>query len=270
MNKEKSSNMSEEDTKIYTDKDEINSDCVEDNCGKIYEDCVKEKFIILRILKKLLKCLSWISMVKIFLKPFNCIINIFRKYIFHKTTQKPFQNEQDILVIIIFSFLLIILFIPISQNNYLYKFLAVFFGIWRLIDIFSYQLSIIFPSKGNYAEPANVYRSILLWIINLMEIITIYAIFYFTTQGIIIEGSKNSQLIKPLEALYFSIITISTTGFGDIIPKKGWGQFWASTEIIVGIFMLIVFFGILISKWKDKDDIYHDLLNEVYKQKHKE
>jgi len=261
MNKKKSSNISEKDKKNNKDKDEINSDCVGENRGKIHEDGLKEKFIILRIIKKLLKCLRWIGMVKTFLQLYNFIINAFNKGIFRsKTRKETSQNEQDVLIVIILFFLLLILiFFPILQSYNIpiirvFIKIALFLAVWRFIDIFAYQLSIIFPEKGKDIITINFFRSILLWIINLMEIISIYAILYLTTQGIEIVKSENNQLIKPLEALYFSIITISTTGFGDMTPKKGWGQFWASTEIILGIFMLIVFFGILISKWKEKDD----------------
>ena len=89
-----------------------------------------------------------------------------------------------------------------------------------------------------------------------MEITSIYAILYLLSGAI---GYSNNKIIqKPFEALYFSIITISTTGFGDITPKNGCGQFLASTEIIIGIFMLIVFLGTLISLWKGKDDRFYE------------
>ena len=270
MNEEKSSKMPKKDIKSNKDKDEISFDCLGDDCGKIHENCSKEKFIILRIIKILLRFLLCFGMVKIFLKLYNCIINAFNKYIFRsKTRKETSQNEQDVLVVIIlFLLLLILIFFPILQNNNISN-IAVFFTVWRLIDILVYQLSIIFPKKGKYIITANIFRSILLWIINLMEIISIYAILYLTTQGIEMVYEEDIQLIKPLEALYFSITSVSTTGFGEMIPKKGWGQFLASTEIIIGIFMLIVFLGILFSRWKDKNDRFYQLLRKVYKQQKK-
>lgn len=255
MNEEKSSNMPEKDKKSNKDKDEINSDCLGDAWRKIHEDCSKEKFIILRIIKILLRFLLCFGMVKIFLKLYHGIINAFNKYILRsKTRKETSQNEQDVLIVIILFLLLLILkFFPILQNCNISN-IVVFLTVWRLIDILVYQLSIIFLSEGKYIITADIFRSILLWLINLLEIISIYAILYLTTQGIEMAYEKDIQLIKPLEALYFSITTVSTTGFGEMIPKKGWGQFLASTEIIIGIFMLIVFLGILIGRWKDKKD----------------
>lgn len=44
------------------------------------------------------------------------------------------------------------------------------------------------------------------------------------------------------EFIYLSIITISTTGFGDIYPTTGWGKFLVCVEIFTGIclFTLLV------------------------------
>jgi uncharacterized protein YjbI with pentapeptide repeats len=46
-----------------------------------------------------------------------------------------------------------------------------------------------------------------------------------------------------LTFLYYSIVTFTTLGFGDIVPNTGWLQFWVAIEVILGYIML----GFLIS-----------------------
>ncbi len=48
---------------------------------------------------------------------------------------------------------------------------------------------------------------------------------------------------------YFSFITITTLGFGDIIAKKGIGEFVVTVEVLIGYMMLVVLMGIFTKKF---------------------
>jgi len=63
----------------------------------------------------------------------------------------------------------------------------------------------------------------------------------------------------------FSIITISTTGFGEIIPKNNaFGKNLVFSEIVVGILLLVIFFGVLTNTWKSKNDGLYRLLKKAH------
>ncbi len=49
------------------------------------------------------------------------------------------------------------------------------------------------------------------------------------------------------EALYFSIVTMTTTGYGDISPKSGLAKFLVSVQIIFGFLYNVLFFSIFAS-----------------------
>lgn len=38
--------------------------------------------------------------------------------------------------------------------------------------------------------------------------------------------------------VYYSLVTFTTLGFGDIVPKTGWGMFWVTVEVVLGYIML--------------------------------
>lgn len=60
------------------------------------------------------------------------------------------------------------------------------------------------------------------------------------------EGNAFKEAIKGLgTALYFSIATIATVGYGDIVPVTAWARFAASVEIIVGIVYVAIFLSIV-------------------------
>jgi Ion channel len=46
------------------------------------------------------------------------------------------------------------------------------------------------------------------------------------------------------DALYFSIVTMTTTGYGDISPKSGWAKFAVSVQILFGFLYNVLFFSI--------------------------
>lgn len=53
--------------------------------------------------------------------------------------------------------------------------------------------------------------------------------------------------LKLGEALYFSIVTMTTTGYGDISPKSGFAKFLVSVQIIFGFLYNVLFFSIFAS-----------------------
>jgi hypothetical protein len=231
----------------------------------------KENYIILSCIKNILKYLNQLGIIEIFHR-FICVC---LKYPFYKWNflksdkimRKNLQNDKDILIILSLLVLLILLFSPFYQYSWRQSIVS-FFIIWRLAEILVYQLSVIFLSKGNGITSVSFPRSIALFLINVSEVITVYAILYLSL-GAIGYCYNNQEIQKPFEALYFSIITISTTGFGDIIPINRCGRILVFSEIAVGILLLVIFFGILVGRWKSNDDRFDQLLRKVYKQQKK-
>lgn len=49
--------------------------------------------------------------------------------------------------------------------------------------------------------------------------------------------------------LYFSVTTITTLGYGDIVPLTGWARFWTATESFLGIVVVGLFINAV---WQDR------------------
>lgn len=47
-----------------------------------------------------------------------------------------------------------------------------------------------------------------------------------------------------MTAIYFSVVTIATVGYGDITPKSGPSRLLVSLEIVIGVAFTIVLFSI--------------------------
>jgi hypothetical protein len=94
--------------------------------------------------------------------------------------------------------------------------LSVFFGFFReLRDLFR--------------QPE--YRAILVWVILLLLIGTI---FYNQVEG-----------WELLDSLYFSVVTLSTVGYGDFSPDTAAGKVFAIVYMLVGLGLLTAFVSML-------------------------
>ncbi len=66
-----------------------------------------------------------------------------------------------------------------------------------------------------------------------------------------IDFGPHQTLLSPL---YFSVVTITTLGYGDVIPASGWAQVMVVCEVIVGYVMLGGLMSIFANKMGRRGD----------------
>lgn len=69
---------------------------------------------------------------------------------------------------------------------------------------------------------------------------------------------------KYFEALYFTVVSFSTVGYGDILPISMAAKIITMVIIISNILLLIVFVNFFVMKAKKKDDYLHNIIFEIY------
>lgn len=75
-------------------------------------------------------------------------------------------------------------------------------------------------------------RRPLLWGLWTAFIAVVFAGIY---EGLAIDYGAHEA---PLSSLYFSIVTLTTLGFGDVLPADGWAQAAVLAEVVLGYVML--------------------------------
>ena len=86
-------------------------------------------------------------------------------------------------------------------------------------------------------------RVILWWAI----IISLSALVYWVSDGIM-AGNNICYDPTPLEAVYFSGVTFTTLGFGDLAPKPGVFQIFAFGEALLGAIFMAMFIFVFARK----------------------
>ncbi|MDD2636936.1 MAG: ion transporter, partial [Bacteroidales bacterium] len=111
----------------------------------------------------------------------------------------------------------------------------------RLLRIFSiFQLS-NYTKQGNIIIKSitNSWSKISVFLLSVFVIITVIGTLMY-----LIEGAENGFTSIPI-SIYWTIVTITTVGYGDISPLTPTGQFIASFTMIIGYAIIAVPTGII-------------------------
>jgi|GEM_PF-3493807 len=119
--------------------------------------------------------------------------------------------------------------------------------VYRILDILSTHFCILLidSQKSNWA-PGSFNRSLLLILLNFYEIVVVYGFLYLSIGNIV--NTQNEKLITPISAFYFSLVTLTTLGFGDFVPKSDSSRFIVMLEVFTGIIFLLIVIPSIISR----------------------
>lgn len=87
-----------------------------------------------------------------------------------------------------------------------------------------------------------------------IEVLQYYAVLAFLTNNIIEPSSFGETCLSGADALFFSVVTITTTGYGDFVPKGDIGRLLAGCETLTGIVLLVAVLASYISSSIEAND----------------
>ena len=118
------------------------------------------------------------------------------------------------------------------------------FAIWLYLiwSIFKTIKGIYGPQSASYLQSTPI------WSI-LLEVTTAYALAILCFSVLYVYLARRdeaafSEVLKLGDAVYFSVVTMTTTGYGDISPKSGLARTLVCVQILFGFLYNILFFSI--------------------------
>ena len=118
-----------------------------------------------------------------------------------------------------------------------------FYLIWRIAKTLR---GLYGPQSAQYLEVTPIWRILLDVTAAFVLAAFCFAVLYVFVARLQGQAAFSADL-KLGEALYFSIVTMTTTGYGDISPKSGFAKFLVSVQIIFGFLYNVLFFSIFAS-----------------------
>jgi Ion channel len=130
-----------------------------------------------------------------------------------------------------------------TLNGIRWGFLAAFFAL-TAAGLFSYLRNSRSVAQPQLYTAVNIYLLLgLLWA-------TLYLAIDAFSPGSIQVGSHPAD--RQTELLYFSLITLSTIGYGDIVPLSGEVRMLAALEGVTGVLYIAITVALLVSRFRNE------------------
>ena len=118
---------------------------------------------------------------------------------------------------------------------------------YLIADILVYISRVVFLSDM-YEPVASAERSLLFLLVNYFETILGFALLYR------VWGGLNVGPLCPVQALYFSFVSSTTLGYGEIVPVTPGAQFLVIIQLFIAFVFIAAFVGAIIGRLGSRKD----------------
>jgi voltage-gated potassium channel len=124
--------------------------------------------------------------------------------------------------------------------------LAAFFGLCAS-GLFSYLRT------ARTIRDGHLYTAVSIYLILGLQWFALYSAFDAFCPGSI-QHNTAAKADRHAELLYFSLITLSTIGYGDVVPLQGEVRILAALEGIAGVLYIAITVALLVSAYRPRDN----------------
>lgn len=165
---------------------------------------------------------------------------VYIKYIFSKKNYEYQDIAMDFYIILKLVFPIYIL-----KNNLQDQNILIYIMVYVLLETVLYIPTLIFASDM-LSRPKSYKRSMLLLFLNYLEIVFAFALLY--TLG----ENMNKPFTHWFDAVYFSIITANSVGYGDFYPVTPYAKVLVSIQAMFFLSFVVLFLNFFSAKVKNK------------------
>ncbi len=169
-----------------------------------------------------------------------CFPGIYVKTLAAKINYAYKDLAMDIYILMKTLFPLIILINEWQDHKF-----VIWLLVYLILETILYIPTLIFASDL-FARPRSYKRSMLLLFFNYLEVVISFGVFYTLGQN------TNIPFAHWSDALYFSLMTSNTIGYGDYYPITTYGKFLASVQAMFFLSFVILFLNFFSTKVKSK------------------
>lgn len=165
---------------------------------------------------------------------------VYIKYLFSRKNYEYQDIAMDSYIILKLLFPIYIL-----KNNLQDQNILIYIMVYLLLETILYIPTLIFASDM-LSRPKSYKRSMLLLFLNYLEIVFAFAVLY--TLG----DNMNKPFTHWFDAVYFSIITANSVGYGDFYPVTPYAKVLVSIQAMFFLSFVVLFLNFFSAKVKNK------------------
>ena len=165
---------------------------------------------------------------------------VYLDYVDRKSSYHHRKIRGEVYVIFKTALPFIILYFGLWDHRWLF-----IINIYLLIETYVYVFNKIFLPEHNIG--INYNRSLILLFFNFVEVIGSFALIYASGDYL------NESVKNMIDALYFSLITGATVGYGDIHPISSDGRGIVMMQLVSTLSFLILFFNFFAPRAQDRE-----------------
>ncbi len=125
---------------------------------------------------------------------------------------------------------------------------------WGLMTAF-FCLTVIglfsFLKNSQGVNQAHLYTAVSIYLLLGLQWFALYSAIESVYPGAILHSSARAD--RQSELLYFSLVTLSTIGYGDVVPVYGEVRMLAALEGVAGVLYVAITVAILVSAYKQQN-----------------
>ena len=147
------------------------------------------------------------------------------------------------------------------------RWLFIGFGLLRVFELVVYQLNVLVVDQFNNPDYAvgGYRRLLILSLINYLEVLAWFTFFYLNWASSFKDDY--SVLASGTGAIYYSLVTMSTLGYGEVTPLHGSTRALVTMQTIIGMFLIILIISRVMSylpkpRSLDKNEIMSEKTNQ--------
>lgn len=126
--------------------------------------------------------------------------------------------------------------------------LALFFGL-AVVGLFSYL------KNARFVTGAQLYTAASIYLLLGMQWFALYMAMDVVTPGVFLHTDVALKQ-RESELLYFSLVTLSTIGYGDVVPVLGEARMLAALEGITGVLYVAITVALLVNAYRRQADMH--------------
>ncbi len=167
-------------------------------------------------------------------------LGIYIKELFGRRSYAHSDLAIDMFVLLKAALPILVIYLGWQDNTWMFYLI-----VWFLIETMLYVPTLIFASDL-FSKPRSYRRSMLLLLINYLEIVFTFGLFY----------ARGNYLNKPFthwfDPIYFSFVTSVTIGFGEYYPVAPIGKFLVSAQSLFFLMFVVLFINFFSNKVENK------------------